>query len=184
MDIIETELPGVLILEPRAFADERGYFMETWQQQRYAEAGIAGDFVQDNLVRSGKGVLRGLHAQHPHAQGKLVQALKGEVFDVAVDIRQGSATFGEWTGVLLSEDNHRQLWIPAGFAHGYVVLSEDSLFSYKCTDYWNGQTEFSIIWNDPEIAVDWPESDVLLSPKDANAPLLKDIPASRLPPCA
>lgn len=181
MNIIETALPGVLIIEPDVFGDDRGYFYESWQQQRYHDAGIDGPFVQDNLVRSERNVLRGLHAQHPSAQGKLVQVLYGAVFDVAVDIRSDSPTFGQWVGVELSESNHRQLWIPAGFAHGYCVLTNDSVFSYKCTDYWDRDTEFSIAWNDPDIGIDWPAENVILSDKDRDARLLAEFSAERLP---
>ena len=136
MNVIETKLPGVLIVEPKVFGDDRGYFFETWQKSRYEAMGIKGKFVQDNVSFSAHGVLRGLHYQHPHDQGKLVSVLQGEVFDVAVDIRVGSPTFGQWVGVHLSGDNYRQLWIPPGFAHGFCVLSDTALVAYKCTDYY------------------------------------------------
>jgi len=182
MELLQTAIPGVVIIEPRVFGDPRGWFSESWQQQRYQEAGIPGPFVQDNQSFSGHGILRGLHCQHPFAQGKLVQVLIGEVFDVAVDIRRGSPSFGRWVGVHLSGDNHRQFWVPPGFAHGFVVLSETALFTYKCTDYYHPETEFSIRWDDPDIGIDWPlATSPSLSAKDAAAPLLRDLPTDRLP---
>lgn len=182
MKVTQTKIPGVLIIEPKLHGDERGWFSESWQADRYAAAGIPGPFVQDNMAKSGKGILRGLHVQHPHAQGKLVQVISGCVFDVAVDIRAGSPTFGQWVGVELSGDNLRQFWVPAGFAHGYLVTSEESIFSYKCTDTYHPETEFSILWNDPEIGIQWPlDGRPLLSDKDASAPLLGSIDESRLP---
>ena len=181
MKVTETRLPGVLILEPKVFGDERGFFMETWQRERYREIGITADFAQDNLSFSGVGVLRGLHFQNPHAQGKLVQVLQGEVYDVAVDIRRGSPTFGQWAGVRLSSDNRRQLYVPPDFAHGFCVLSETALFSYKCTDYYHPETEGSILWNDPAIGIDWPIDSPSLSDKDREAPMLADVPPDRLP---
>ncbi len=182
MNIQETDIPGVLIVEPRVHGDARGWFKETWQARRYAEAGIQGPFVQDNMARSRHGILRGLHLQHPHAQGKLVQVVLGEVFDVAVDVRRGSPHFGRWVGVILSADNHRQLWVPPGFAHGYVVTSSEAVFSYKCTEYYHPETDLSIRWDDPDIGIDWPVvGQPSLSDKDAEALLLKDVPADRLP---
>jgi len=181
VNVIETKIPGILIIEPRAFGDARGFFMETWRQERYEAMGIKGNFVQDNLSFSSKGVLRGLHYQHPHSQGKLVSVVQGEVFDVAVDIRYGSPTFGQWVGVVLSGDNHRQLWIPEGFAHGFCVLSDTAYFTYKCTDVYTPSAEGGIIWNDPDIGIDWPVNDVSLSDKDKIYPGLKDIPPDRLP---
>lgn len=182
MNIIETEIPGVLIIEPRVHGDERGWFSESWQADRYKAAGIPGPFVQDNMAKSGKGILRGLHVQHPHAQGKLVQVITGSVFDVAVDIRVGSPTFGKWVGVDLSDANKRQFWLPAGFAHGYLVTSEEAIFSYKCTDTYHPETELSIVWNDPGIGIHWPlEGRPLLSDKDASAGTLSSITDSRLP---
>jgi dTDP-4-dehydrorhamnose 3,5-epimerase len=172
----ETALPGVLLLEPQRFGDDRGFFMETFHARRYAEAGISGTFVQDNFSRSAKGTVRGLHFQEPNAQGKLVQVLAGAVYDVAVDVRRGSPTFGRWVGVELSAENRRQLWVPPGFAHGFCVLSESADFFYKCTDFYSPSTERSIAWNDPELAIPWPVSAPLLSPKDAAAPRLKDAP--------
>lgn len=182
MKVVETAIAGVLIIEPKVFGDDRGWFMESWQQRRYAEAGISGPFVQDNQAHSVRGVLRGLHVQHPHGQGKLVQVLLGEVFDVAVDIRTGSPTFGQWVGVQLSGKNKRQFWVPAGFAHGYCVLSPEAMFAYKCTDEYHPETEFSVRWDDPDIGIDWPLQDApTLSAKDADAPLLRNIPLDRLP---
>jgi dTDP-4-dehydrorhamnose 3,5-epimerase len=174
--VSETELPGVLLLEPRRFGDDRGFFMELFHEQRYAEAGIAGPFVQDNFSRSAKGILRGLHFQQPHAQGKLVQVFAGAVYDVAVDIRRGSPTFGGWVGVELSADNRRQLWVPPGFAHGFCVLSESADFHYKCTDFYSPTSEHGIAWNDPDLGIPWPVKSPLLSPKDSVAPRLKDAP--------
>ncbi len=176
MNVIQTELPGVLILEPKRFGDDRGFFMEMFHAKRYAEAGITGPFVQDNFSRSVKGTLRGLHFQEPHAQGKLVQALAGAVYDVAVDIRRGSPTFGKWVGVELSADNRRQLWVPAGFAHGFCVVSESADFHYKCTDFYAPGAERCIAWNDPDLGIPWPVSSPLLSPKDSAAPRLEDAP--------
>ncbi len=181
MNVIETALPGVLILEPRVFADARGYFLETWNQQRYASLGLPERFVQDNLSSSSRGVLRGLHYQHPNGQGKLVTVLRGEVYDVAVDIRVGSPDFGRWVGVTLSGENHRSLYIPPGFAHGFVVLSDEALFSYKCTEYYAPSCEASLIWDDPDLAIAWPESSPILSPKDLAAPRLRDVPRDLLP---
>ena len=181
MNVIETKLPGVLIIEPKVFGDARGYFLETWQQHRYEEIGINDKFVQDNVSFSSRGVLRGLHYQNPHAQGKLVSVLQGEVFDVAVDIRIGSPTFGQWMGVSLSGDNHRQLWIPPGLAHGFCVVSDTVYFTYKCTDVYSPLAEGGIAWNDPDIGITWPIAEVKLSEKDKAYPRLKDVPAERLP---
>ena len=180
MNIIETAIPNLLVIEPKVFGDERGFFMEIFQQQRYAEAGLKQIFVQDNLSYSKHGVLRGLHIQNPNAQGKLVYVLQGEVFDVAVDIRLGSPTFGQWHGEYLSGENKRQFWVPAGFAHGFCVTSDTALFAYKCTDYYNPAAEFCIRWDDPELAIGWPLADVELATKDANAPSLKDIDRQKL----
>ena len=181
MKVIETELPGVLIVEPDRFGDARGFFQEIWHEGRYGEAGIPGPFVQDNMSLSAQGVLRGLHYQNPHAQGKLVYVLQGEAFDVAVDVRLGSPTFGKWTGVTLSGDAGRQFYIPPGFAHGFCVTGESALFAYKCTDFYNPETEGAIRWNDPAIGIDWPVSDPTVSGKDADAPLLADVDRARLP---
>jgi dTDP-4-dehydrorhamnose 3,5-epimerase len=181
MNVIETELPGVLIFEPQVFRDDRGYFLETWNQARYAEFGILEGFVQDNLSRSVKGVLRGLHYQNPNGQGKLVSVAHGEVFDVAVDIRLDSPTFGRWAAATLSSSNNRAMYIPAGFAHGFLVLSDEALFCYKCTEYYAPRCESSIRWDDPDLAINWPEASPKLSPKDLAAPFLRAIPRDGLP---
>ena len=181
MKVIETKLPGVLIVEPKVFGDARGYFLESFQAARYAEAGMAGPFVQDNLSFSRRGILRGLHLQNPRPQGKLVQVLQGEVFDVAVDVRVGSPTFGQWEGVVLSQENARQLYVPPGFAHGFLVTGETALFAYKCTDYYAPQSEISVLWNDPDIGIEWPRIEPQLSAKDAAGLRLADIDSARLP---
>lgn len=181
MKVTKAGLPGVMLIEPKAFNDDRGFFMETWSRKRYVEAGVPSDFVQDNLSFSKRGVLRGLHYQNPFGQGKLVYVLKGEVFDVAVDIRTGSPTFGRWTGVTLSGDNKRQLFIPEGFAHGYFVISDTALFAYKCTDFYNPETEGVIRWDDPDIGIEWPVKNPILADKDRVCPLFRDIPPERLP---
>ncbi len=181
MKAIETGLPGVVVLEPVVYGDERGFFMEAWNKRRYGSLGIPLDFVQDNLSYSAKGVLRGLHFQNPNAQGKLICVLQGEVFDVAVDVRIGSPTFGEWVGVTLSAENKRQLYIPEGFAHGFLVTSEAALFSYKCTDYYNPEAEHSLLWNDPELGIDWPLESPVLSKKDSSGPRLAEIHTEKLP---
>jgi len=156
LKVIPTEIADVKIIEPSVFADERGYFLETWNQAAFAKAGLDLSFVQDNQSRSHKHVLRGLHYQLEQTQGKLVRVVKGAIFDVAVDIRRSSATFGRWVGVELSEDNHRMLWIPGGFAHGFMALTDDTDLTYKCTDFWAARHERTIVWNDPELAIDWP----------------------------
>jgi len=179
--IKETKLPGVLIIEPKVFSDARGYFMETWNKNRYAEFGIKYNFVQDNLSQSSKGVLRGLHFQNPNPQGKLVYVLQGEVFDVAVDIRINSPTFGQWVGITLSSKNNRQLFIPGGFAHGFCVISEYALFAYKCNDFYNPQAEKGVIWNDEDVNIEWPVNSPILSQKDQTYPKLKDISPKELP---
>ncbi|MBD3619184.1 MAG: dTDP-4-dehydrorhamnose 3,5-epimerase [Chromatiales bacterium] len=181
MQVKETKLPGVLLVEPAVFGDDRGFFMETYQAERYAEAGIPGPFVQDNLSFSQRGVLRGLHFQQPNAQGKLVYVLQGEVFDVAVDIRVGSPTFGQWVGYMLSAENKRQLWVPEGFAHGFCVTSDTALFAYKCTGYYAPDCEHSLLWNDAAIGIDWPVGSPSLSSKDGKARLLAEIPPEQLP---
>ena len=181
MKVVETQLPGVLIVEPDRFGDTRGFFQEIWHEGRYREAGISGPFVQDNLSLSAHGVLRGLHFQNPNPQGKLVYVLQGEAFDVAVDIRAGSATFGNWTGVTLSGDNGRQFFVPPGYAHGFCVTGETALFAYKCTDFYNPRAEGAIRWDDPAIGIDWPVSDQAVSARDIDAPLLADIDPARLP---
>jgi dTDP-4-dehydrorhamnose 3,5-epimerase len=179
--VAETDLPGVLLIETRTFPDERGYFVESWNERRYRELGIDRPFVQDNLSRSRKGVLRGLHFQEPSPQGKLLSVLQGEVWDVALDIRVGSETFGRWTAVTLSEANGRQLFIPEGFAHGFVALSEGTLVSYKCTDYYDPACEEIIRWDDPDLAIEWPVRDPLVAMKDRNGARLRDMPSARLP---
>lgn len=166
MRVLETKLAGVKIIEPEVFGDARGFFMETFQADRYAEHGIRLPFVQDNHSRSGKGVLRGLHFQKTKPQGKLVRVVRGEVFDVAVDIRPDSPTFGQWEGVILSDDNKRQYWVPPGFAHGFVVLSDSADFEYKCTDYYDPNDEGCLLWNDSAIGIVWPITAPLLSAKD------------------
>ena len=175
MNVIETAIPGLLILEPKAFGDARGFFMESYNAKAFAEAtGLTPNFVQDNHSRSGKGVLRGLHYQIEQAQGKLVRVTRGSVFDVAVDLRKSSPTFGKWVGVELSEENNRQLWIPPGFAHGFLVTSDSADFLYKTTDYYAPQFERSLAWNDPTVGVEWPLAGAapLLSAKDiAGKPL-------------
>jgi dTDP-4-dehydrorhamnose 3,5-epimerase len=176
MNVIETKLKGCVIIEPKVFGDERGFFLEVFQANRYKDlAGIDLTFVQDNHSRSSKGVLRGLHFQKTKPQGKLVRVVKGEVYDVAVDIRQGSPTFGEWEAVILSEENKVQLWVPPGFAHGFVVLSDMADFEYKCTDYYDLSDEGSILWNDADLSISWPTNNPILSKKDANASKLVDL---------
>jgi dTDP-4-dehydrorhamnose 3,5-epimerase len=173
-------IPDVILIEPDVHRDARGFFLETWHQRKYAEGGVSGPFVQDNHSHSRRGTLRGLHAQIHHPQGKLVRVVEGEVFDVAVDIRRGSATFGRWVGDRLSGRNLRQLWIPPGFAHGFCVLSEVVHLEYKCTDFYDPADEIAIAWNDPEIAIAWPMVDPTLSARDAAAPRLADV-IDRLP---
>jgi len=178
MKIIDTILPGVKIIEPRIHGDERGFFVETFQADRYrAAAGIDLPFVQDNHSRSPRGVLRGLHAQRLRPQGKLVRVARGEVFDVAVDIDPVSPTFGRWVGEILSDRNQRQLWVPPGYAHGFVVLSEIADFEYKCTDYYFPDDEIGLLWNDPKVGIDWPIRTPQLSEKDERLPTLDQIKA-------
>lgn len=178
MKITATHIPDVKIIEPTVFGDERGYFMEVWNQKRFETlvTGKPTQFVQDNHSKSKKGILRGLHYQTQNMQGKLVRVISGEVFDVAVDIRNGSQTFGQWVGIYLSAENKRQFWIPEGFAHGFYVTSEEAQFVYKCTDYYNPAAEHTILWNDYELAIDWPLfGEPLLSEKDNNGICFKDI---------
>jgi len=175
MNIIKTVLEDVVIIEPEVFRDNRGFFMETYSRDRYKEAGVVCDFVQDNLSYSVKGTLRGLHFQIKRPQAKLVQVITGEIFDVAVDIRPGSSTFGKWTGVYLSEKNKRQLFIPEGFAHGFCVISETAHFLYKCSDFYFQHDEGGIIWSDPDIGIDWPVKDPIVSEKDKQLPRLFDV---------
>ncbi|MGC1272212.1 MAG: dTDP-4-dehydrorhamnose 3,5-epimerase [Planctomycetaceae bacterium] len=180
MNIQTTALHGVVIIEPNVFGDSRGFFFETWNRRRYAEAGLDVDFVQDNLSFSQRGTLRGLHFQNPHGQGKLVSVLQGEVYDVAVDIRPGSPTFGRWVGVTLSAENSRQVYVPPGFAHGFCVTSEAALFAYKCTDYYAPQAEATIAWDDPDLAIRWPIRKPILSAKDERGSRLRDVAVERL----
>ncbi len=181
MKVVETRLPGCLIIEPKLFGDARGFFMEQWNQARYAEHGIVMDAVQANLSRSAHGVLRGLHYQLPNPQGKLVSVLEGEVYDVAVDIRRGSPSFGVSAAVVLNADNQRQFWIPPGFAHGFVVTSEVALFHYFCSTPYDGPADRGVAWDDPDLAIDWPLKSPALSAKDQAAPRLKDVDPSLLP---
>ena len=180
MRFTPTALPEVLLIEPDVFQDARGFFLETWHQRKYAEGGIHGPFVQDNHSHSGRGTLRGLHAQLRRPQGKLVRAVEGEMFDVAVDIRPGSPRFGRWVGVCLSGENFRQLWIPPGFAHGFCVLSANVHVEYKCTEFYDRQDEIAVAWNDPAIGIAWPIREPSLSGRDAAAPRLAEI-LDRLP---
>ncbi len=175
MKIRQTAIPEVLLIEPQVFGDTRGFFMESFQVKRYTEMGIPGPFVQDNHSRSSKGVLRGLHFQKQYPQGKLVAVSSGIIFDVAVDVRKNSPTFGQWVGAILTADNHHQLYVPPGFAHGFCVLSDSADFHYKCTDYYHPEDEGSVRWDDPDIDVLWPVIHPILSDKDANAPFLKDL---------
>ena len=176
MNVVKTELHDCVIIEPKLFGDERGFFLETFQAERYADlAGITLPFVQDNHSRSSNAVLRGLHYQKTKPQGKLVRVVRGEVYDVAVDIRQGSPTFGQWEGVILSEENKRQFWVPPGFAHGFLVLSDTADFEYKCTDYYDPSDEGSVLWNDPDLDIPWAIATPILSNKDASADRLVDL---------
>ncbi len=181
MKVEPGRISGLLVIEPRVFGDERGFFMESYSRDRYAEAGLPREFVQDNVSLSARGILRGLHLQHPHDQGKLCHVLDGEVFDVAVDVRVGSPTFGRWQGLVLSSTNKLQFYIPPGFAHGFCVLSERALFSYKCTEFYEAPSELGVAWDDPDIGIEWPIETPQLSAKDAKNPLLKDIPKGVLP---
>ena len=177
MKITDTAVPGVLIFQPTMHADDRGFFMETFRSSHFATRGLEFDFVQDNQSHSKKGTLRGLHFQRERPQGKLVRVLSGEVFDVAVDIRKGSSTFGKWVGEYLSSDNNRQLWVPPGFAHGFYVISPVADLVYKCTDYYQKDDEISVSWSDPALAIEWPLNGQvpLLSERDSNAPLLHEV---------
>jgi dTDP-4-dehydrorhamnose 3,5-epimerase len=179
--LIETDLPGCVVIEPRVFGDARGCFFEQWSAARFAGAGLAFPVAQSNVSVSSQGVLRGLHYQWPNPQGKLVSVLEGEVWDVAVDIRRGSPHFGRWAAVVLSADNRRQFWIPEGFAHGFVVLSERAVFHYLCTAVYDAAADASLRWNDAQLAIDWPIAAPSLSDKDTAAPFLADVPAERLP---
>jgi dTDP-4-dehydrorhamnose 3,5-epimerase len=180
MKVIKCELEGLLIIEPDVFGDNRGFFVESWNRQRYLDAGIAADFVQDNFSFSQRGTLRGLHFQNPLAQGKLVSVWQGEVFDVAVDIRRTSRTFGQWYGTMLTADTKRQFFIPPGFAHGFAVISETALFHYKCTEIYSPQNEQGFRWDDPDVGIKWPLAAPTLSQRDARAPLFKELQRERL----
>jgi dTDP-4-dehydrorhamnose 3,5-epimerase len=184
VNVQPTAIPGVLLIEPKVFGDHRGYFFETWSKARYEEAGVRLPFVQDNVSYSTHGILRGLHVQNPSPQGKLVGVLKGEVFDVVVDIRRGSPAFGRWYGATLSADNRRQLYLPPGVAHGFAVTGEDALFQYKCTDFYSPATELTLAWDDPDVAIAWPMKAPTLSAKDKVGLRLKDLPQDRLVPFA
>jgi len=179
--VLETGLDGVIVIEPRVYGDERGFFQESWKASTYARHGLPTSFTQANISRSERGVLRGLHYQYLQSQGKLVSVLEGRIFDVAVDIRHGSASFGQWTGCELSAESHRQLYIPEGFAHGFIVLSDSALFHYYCTTEYAPQYELAIAWNDPDIGINWPCEPRSLSDKDHAAPRLHDIPIEHLP---
>ena len=181
MKITPTSLPEVLLVEPSVFGDRRGFFMETYHQKTYAAAGLSRVFVQDNLTRSVRGTLRGLHYQRPHDQAKLVQALAGEIFDAVVDIRRGSPRFGGWVGVRLSDREPRQLYIPEGFAHGFCVLSETALVSYKCSDFYYPDDEYGILWSDPSVGIKWPIAEPILSKKDGAYRELSKVPEDKLP---
>lgn len=176
MQVTETKIDGVKIIQPKVFGDARGFFLETFEKRRYQEMlGIDLDFVQDNHSRSSRGVLRGLHFQKVNPQGKLVRVVRGEVFDVAVDIRPGSPTYGAWEGVILSEENKTQFWVPPGLAHGFVVLSDLADFEYKCTDYYNPAQEGCLLWNDPQVDIEWPIDNPLLSEKDKVGKLFREL---------
>lgn len=181
MRVLETGLAGVVIIEPQVFGDERGFFQETWKASSYGRHGLPTQFSQANISRSAKGVLRGLHYQFRQPQGKLVHVLEGRIFDVAVDVRPASPQFGQWAGVELSAANHRQLYVPEGFAHGFIVLSDSALFHYHCTTEYAPEYEVSIAWNDPEIAIKWPSGPSSISEKDAQAPFLQDLPEKYFP---
>ncbi len=181
MKVVPTALPGCVIVEPAVHGDARGFFYEGWNERRFAEHGLSPRFVQSNVSSSTRGVLRGLHYQWPNPQGKYVSVLEGEVYDVAVDIRRGSPTFGQSAAVILSAENKRHLWIPEGFAHGFAVLSERALFSYLVTAPYDRFADAGIRWNDARLGIDWPVADPQLSDKDANAPFLADVPEDRLP---
>ena len=181
MNLIETDLPGCVVIEPQVFGDARGFFYESFNRDKLRAAGLDLEFVQGNVSSSSEGVLRGLHYQWPKPQGKLVSVVEGEVWDVAADIRRGSPTFGRWTAVVLSAENKRHFWIPPGFAHGFVTLSERALFTYLCTETYDREADAAIRWNDARLAIDWPVARPQLSDKDARAPFLDDVPADRLP---
>lgn len=181
MNIITTFIKGILIIEPKTFTDKRGFFMETYNQRKYFESGIKTKFVQDNLSCSFKNTVRGLHFQIRHPQAKLVQVISGKIFDVAVDLRPGSLTFGRWIGTHLSDENRRQMFIPEGFAHGFCVLSKIAHFYYKCSDFYAPDDEGGIIWSDPDIGIEWPVTNPVISEKDKQYPNLSDLTAEQLP---
>jgi dTDP-4-dehydrorhamnose 3,5-epimerase len=180
MNIIRCDIEGLLIFEPQVFGDPRGYFMELYNQSRYDAAGLKARFVQDNISVSRQGILRGMHFQTPNAQGKLVSVLQGSVFDVAVDLRSSSSTFGKWHATELSSENRRQFYIPPGFGHGFQVLSEMAMFHYKCTEFYTPQSEMTLRWDDPQVGIRWPLANPVLSQKDSRGLLLRDIPRDRL----
>lgn len=180
MNVSKMDLPGVRLVEPDVYADDRGSFMETWNAREYGRCGLNVTFVQDNLSRSREGVLRGLHFQNPRPQAKLISVLEGAVYDVVVDVRIDSDTFGEWQGTVLSAENARQLYVPEGYAHGFVVTKGEALFHYKCTDFYHPKADRAVRWNDPSLDVDWPVDDPILSDKDAGAPLLEALPREAL----
>lgn len=182
MSVVPTALPEVVRITPRVIRDERGHFHESWSAERYAAWGLPGRFVQDNVSYSTRGVLRGLHLQHPNDQGKLVSVLRGEIFDVAVDLRRGSPSFGRWCAERLSAENAQQLYVPPGFAHGFLVIGEEALVTYKVTAAYHPESELTIAWDDPDLGIQWPiEGMPRLSPRDAGASRLRDVPAERLP---
>lgn len=181
MKVIQTDIPDVIIIEPRVYRDQRGHFLEVYQEKKYQDAGIAARFVQDNLSFSVKNVVRGMHYQITRPQAKLVQAVSGTIFDVAVDLRTHSPTFKKWVGVVLSEENLRQLFIPEGFAHGFRVLSETAHFHYKCTDFYHGDDEGGFLWSDPHVGIEWDVENPVVSDRDSVLPLLEEIPEERLP---
>lgn len=181
MELLETALPGVLVVVPKTFGDARGWFVETFSSARYEAAGIRGPFVQDNLSRSARGTLRGLHLQEPFAQGKLVSVVEGSVIDVAVDVRVGSPTFGRHVAVELRAEDHRQLWVPPGFAHGFCVTSEHAVFAYKCTELYHPECELGVAWDDPDLGIAWPTREPILSARDRGHARLCDVPRERLP---
>lgn len=180
MRFVETELPGVVVIEPEVHRDERGFFLEAWHRRKYVEAGMHDPIVQINHSRSGKGTLRGLHAQIEHPQGKLVRAIAGTVFDVAVDVRRGSPTFGKWVSVELSARSCRQIYVPPGFVHGFVVLGDRAEVEYGCTEFYHPESEIVVAWNDPDLGIRWPVERPVLSPRDRDAPRLAEV-MERLP---
>lgn len=180
MNVLTCDLAGLLVIEPKVHGDPRGFFLETWNLRRYREAGLGADFVQDNVSFSRRGTLRGVHFQNPNPQGKLLQVMQGEVFDVAVDLRRSSPTFGKWHGLVLSGENKRQFYVPPGFGHAFLVLSDNALFHYKCTEFYSPRDEVSIRWNDPDIGIEWPMKEPLVSERDANGLRLRDLPPDRL----